>query len=148
VLESTERFQNPDQAIAEGYTPMPSCVSGPEEGAMGVHLVDVDLVGDGELEADRPEALVYEPKNAGLRLVAVEYIVPAELWHKNHEAPPVLLGQHFHYVGAPNRYGSPAFYELHVWAWKANPKGTFGDWNPKVSCDQFSIDGDTHTVGH
>jgi hypothetical protein len=21
-----------------------------------------------------------------------------------------------HYVGAPNRYGLPAFYELHVWA--------------------------------
>jgi hypothetical protein len=24
-------------------------------------------------------------------------------------------------VGAPNRYGLGPFYELHVWAWKANP---------------------------
>jgi hypothetical protein len=74
--------------------------------------------------------------------------VPADLWHQNHEAPPVLMGQQFLYVGAPHRYGGPAFYELHVWAWKSNPKGTFVDWNPRVSCDQFSIEGPTHTSNH
>ena len=31
--------------------------------------------------------------------------------------------------------GLPAFYELHVWAWKDNPTGTFADMNPTVSCD-------------
>jgi hypothetical protein len=40
-------------------------------------------------------------------------------------------------VGAPNRYGLPAFYELHVWAWKTNPSGMFADWNPRVSCEEF-----------
>jgi hypothetical protein len=30
---------------------------------------------------------------------------------------------------------SPALYELHVWAWRDNPNGTFVDWNPQVSCD-------------
>lgn len=148
VLEATAPFQNPDRATEAGYTPMPSCVSGPEEGAMGVHFVDGNLVGDGELDAKRPEALVYEARNGGLRLVAVEYIVPAALWHENHEAPPVLMGQQFLYVGAPHRYGGPAFYELHVWAWKPNPKGTFVDWNPRVSCDRFTVEGSAHSSSH
>jgi len=38
-------------------------------------------------------------------------------------------------VGEPNRYRLPAFYELHVWAWRDNPDGSFADWNPLVSCD-------------
>jgi hypothetical protein len=29
----------------------------------------------------------------------------------------------------------PAFYELHVWAWRDNPHGAFVDWNPAVSCE-------------
>jgi hypothetical protein len=37
-------------------------------------------------------------------------------------------------VGAPNRYGIDAFYELHVWAWRDNPNGSFVDWNPNVHC--------------
>lgn len=148
VLHATERFQNPDQAIAEGYAPMPSCVSGPEEGAMGIHFLNGNLVGDGELDAERPEALVYEAKNGRMRFVAVEYIVFADAWHENHQAPPVLMGQQFLYVGSPNRYGAPAFYELHVWAWKPNPKGMFVDWNPRVSCEQFAVEGSTHTSSH
>jgi hypothetical protein len=27
-------------------------------------------------------------------------------------------------IGEPNRFGLPAFYELHVWAWEQNPRGT------------------------
>jgi hypothetical protein len=38
---------------------------------------------------------------------------------------------------APNRYGIPAFYALHVWAWRHNPQGTFVDYNPRVSCDGY-----------
>lgn len=140
VQQSTERFQDPAQAIEAGYAAMPNCVSGPEEGAMGVHYVDGALVGDGELDETRPEALVYEARQGRLQLVAVEYIVPAKEWHEKYPAPPVLAGQLFHYVGAPNRYGAPAFYELHVWAWQQNPSGTFADWNPKVSCDGFTVE--------
>jgi hypothetical protein len=33
-------------------------------------------------------------------------------------------------------YRLPAFYELHVWAWKDNRSGTFADWNPAVACDE------------
>ena len=47
------------------------------------------------------------------------------------------MGQIFHYFEAPNRFGLPAFYTLHVWAWKQNPKGAFVNWHPKVSCQSF-----------
>jgi len=148
VRDATERFRNPREALAAGYTALPTCVSGPEEGAMGVHFVDAVSIGDGALQADRPEALVYEQKDGRMRLVAAEFIVLAEGWHANHTDPPALLGQHFHLVGSPNRYGLPAFYELHVWAWRQNPKGAFVDWNPRVSCEEFTPEGLTHASGH
>ena len=47
------------------------------------------------------------------------------------------MGQQTHLVGAPNRYGLDPFYELHVWAFRPNVKGTFVDWNPAVSCAGF-----------
>ena len=34
----------------------------------------------------------------------------------------------------PNRFGLPAFWELHLWVWNENPRGIFDDWNPKVTC--------------
>ena len=72
-----------------------------------------------------------------MRLVAVEYIVFAEAWHAVNEAPPVLMGQVFHYTGSPNRFGLPSFYAPHVWAWKHDPNGMFVDWNPAVSCENY-----------
>jgi hypothetical protein len=94
---------------------------------MGIHFANGGLVGDGALDELHPEALLYEPKDGKLQLLGVEYVVIAENWNANHQAPPVLMGQLFNYAGAPNRYGSPAFYELHVWAWKTNPNGMFAD---------------------
>lgn len=146
VRQVTEPFQDVEAATSAGYAQM-SCVSGPEFGAMGVHYIDVDLVGDGTLDPAQPEALIYEPTGDGMSLLGVEYIVVAEAWHEMNEAPPVLMGQHFHYVGSPNRYGLPPFYELHVWAWKQNPNGTFADWNPTVTCDEFAPD-ESPDAGH
>ena len=114
---------------------------------MGVHFVNGDLVGDGALDAVRPEALLYEVRNGQYELLGVEYVVLAEAWHARNEAPPVLMGQLFHYVGSPNRYGIPAFYELHVWAWRTNPNGTFADFNPAVSCDEYAAADALHN-GH
>ena len=34
----------------------------------------------------------------------------------------------------------PPFYELHVWAWKDNSHGMFVDWNPAVSCEEYTGD--------
>jgi hypothetical protein len=138
VRRATERFQNVEEATAAGYADALTCVSGPEEGAMGVHFANAELIGDGALDPERPELLVYEPKNGELRLVAVEYLALAEAWDANNPAPPALLGQLFHYYGSSNRYGLPPFYELHVWAWKENPHGMFADWNPKVSCAEYA----------
>src|SRR5262245_52367171 len=134
VREVTEHFADVDLARAAGYGPFLGCVSAPEIGAMGQHFVNGSLVTDGVVDARLPEALIYEPQNGRMHLVGVEYIVPAAPWNTTHTTPPVLEGQTFHYVGSPNRYGIDAFYELHVWAWRSNPHGTFVDWNPEVRC--------------
>jgi hypothetical protein len=105
---------------------------------MGVHYVNEAYISDGRIDVDRPEILVYEPRNGQLQLVAVEFFVLAEQWDAANEGPPTVGGQLFHYLGAPNRLRLPANYQLHVWAWKENPKGTFADWNPSVSCAQYA----------
>jgi hypothetical protein len=48
------------------------------------------------------------------------------------------MGQKFQQFEAPNRFGLPRFYTLHVWAWKENPTGTFVNWHSNISCDAFS----------
>jgi hypothetical protein len=103
VRQATVRFHNVEEATAAGYANTLNCVSGPQEGVMGVHFANADLIGDGLLDPQHPELLVYEPKDGQLRLVAVEYLVLAETWDANNPAPPVLLGHLFHYNGSPNR---------------------------------------------
>src|SRR5262249_55618483 len=51
---------------------------------------------------------------------------------------PELMAQLFHYFESPNGFGLPAFYTLHVWAWKDNPNGAFVNWHPKVPCQAFN----------
>lgn len=131
IRAATSQYRDVEVAIANGYAPGP-CVSGPNEGAMGVHLINVNLLGK-EIDPEAPEALMYEPtKDGRMRLVGVEFITFASDWVNE---VPTLDGHLLHYSGAPNRYGIPAFYELHVWAWRDNPDGTFADWNRHVSCD-------------
>ena len=137
VRRATQRYQDVTAATAAGYALFLGCVSSPQGGAMGIHYVNGDLVGDGKLDASRPEALIYEPKGGKLELVGVEYIVIAAAWDAANKTPPTLMGQLFHHNPSPNRYGIPAFYALHVWAWRHNPHGTFVDWNPRVSCDGY-----------
>ena len=127
VRDVNARFADVNAATAEGYAPIP-CVSGVEGGAMGIHYVNGALIEDGEIDLGKPEAVMYEPQPDGtMELVAVEYITT--------KGPANLDGHLFAFNGAPNRYGLPAFYELHVWAWRDNPTGTFADMNPEVSCD-------------
>jgi hypothetical protein len=135
VRNATQQFIDVNAATAANYAPYLGCVSGPDHGAMGVHYVNGALVGDGLIDATRPEALIYEPSPDGMRLVGVEFIVDAATWMAQHDSPPVLEGQAFQFVGSPNRYGLPAFFELHVWAWRDNPNGAFVDWNTQVSCE-------------
>lgn len=139
VRESTGRFRDATVAQTEGYGLLFGCVSGGEYGAMGLHFVNFPLVADGQIDATKPEIVLYEPTpNGGLRITGVDYLVFAADWDKTHTSAPELNGQLFHFFDAPNRYGLPPFYTLHVWAWKDNPAGTFTNWNPKVSCDAFN----------
>jgi hypothetical protein len=138
VRESTERYKDVSAAEADGYALQFGCVSGPDSGAMGLHFVNGALVNRGEVDATRPQIVIYEPTaNGGLKLIGADYLVFAEAWDKKNQGPPELMGQLFHYFEFPNRFGLPAFYTLHVWAWKDNPNGAFVNWHPDVSCEQY-----------
>jgi hypothetical protein len=137
VREATRQFLDVNNAGAAGYEPAFGCVTGPDHGAMGIHYVNGDLVGDGLINVDHPEALIYEPVGNKRRLVGVEFIVDAATWLKNNNNnPPVLEGQDFQFVDAPNRFHLDPFFELHVWAWRDNPQGAFVDWNNQVTCER------------
>lgn len=146
VREATARYQDAsdDELTAAGYGKALGCVSSPDDGVMGVHYVNGAYLTDGKVDVGQPAALVYEPlRNGRKRLVAVEYIVFAQGWddpaNTDHApGPPKLMGQLFDYMGAPNRFGLPNAYTLHVWAWRYNPKGTFAMWNPRASCDAYT----------
>jgi len=127
VRAANDRFNNVAVAVAEGYAPIP-CASGVDGGAMGVHFVNAKLLETDAIDIRKPQAVMYEPKpNGEMTLIAVEYITM--------KGPASLEGQLFNFSGAPNRYGLGPFYELHVWAWKENPRGTFADMNPDVTCE-------------
>ena len=127
VRAANDRFKDVSVAVGEGYAPIP-CASGVDGGAMGVHYVNAKLLNEEVPDIKHPQAVMYEPSaNGKMSLIAVEYIVT--------KGPASLEGQLFNFNGAPNRYGLGPFYELHVWAWKDNPRGAFADMNPNVSCE-------------
>jgi len=138
---ATEGYQDPEAAEAAGYGlppegPLHECIASLDDtGAMGLHFINGDLVGDAELDPAAPEALVYEPAADGsLELVALEYVVFAEAWDAENDTAPMLFGEMFMLVDEPNRYELPAFYALHAWIWKENPSGTLANFNPEVTC--------------
>lgn len=130
LRRATAPYHRVERAEADGWQvrfPEP-CLTHAELGGMGQHLLNPDLL-DAEVEVTEPEFMVYEPDaTGGLRLVAVEYVVPFDV-HPADAAPPTLFGHEFH---ANTTFGVWAF---HVWAWRHNPSGFFADWNPEVSCE-------------
>ena len=136
VRQATAAFRDA-RNVPDGYGAVLGCVSGPLVGAMGVHFVNPGLLTDAALDAAQPEALIYEFQGDVGRLVGVEYIVLFDVWHQTHapQDTPTIEGQLMNFNEAPNRFGRPAFYELHVWAWRDNPLGAFVDWNPAISCE-------------
>ena len=140
VREATVRFKDVAVAENEEYHLMFGCVSGPDVGAMGLHYVNLPLVMDGVLDPAHPEIILYEPTSSGrLKITGADFLVLADAWDASHPGdPPQLMGQLLHRFEAPNRFGLPAFYTLHVWAWKDSPTGTFVNWHTNVSCDSFN----------
>src|SRR6476646_9596414 len=89
VREATERFKDVHVAEAEGYALQFGCVSGPDSGAMGLHYVNGDLVGRGELDPRHPQIVIYEPTpNGGRRLIGADFLLLAEAWDKKNQGPP------------------------------------------------------------
>ncbi len=135
VREGTKQYIDVNNATAAGYGPFLGCVAGTDHGAMGIHYVNGTLLGNLTLDPSQPQAVIYEPDHGKLRLVGVEFILDSASWlAANNNTPPVLDGQVFNFVPAPNRFNIPSFFELHVWAWRDNPQGAFVDWNNHVSC--------------
>jgi hypothetical protein len=141
IREKTAKYKDVSVAEADGYALLFGCVSGPDSGAMGLHFVNLNLVASGVIDAARPQIVIYEPMPDGhLQLIGADFLLIASDWDKAHpgQGAPQLMGQLFHYFESPNRFGLPAFYTLHVWAWKENPNGAFVNWHPNVSCQAFA----------
>lgn len=128
LRRSMARFHRTDAAAAAGWnTRITECMELAGTGGMGFHYGNLELI-DGVPQDVAPELLVYEPqKNGGLRLVAVEYVVPFDDWTA--AEPPSLHGVAFH------RNEAFGLWVLHAWVWKNNPAGIFSDWNPDANCD-------------
>ncbi len=144
VKRVTNKYQYVGNAENDGFQLLFGCVSDEYSGAMGLHYVKLDRympspgVFDAEINAEEPEILLYEPTPYGPRLTGADYLIDAATWNKTHAHAPELNGQIFHFFDAPNRFGLPAFYTLHVWAWKDSPTGTFVNWHADVRCDAHS----------
>jgi hypothetical protein len=138
VKEANNRYRDVHRAKDAGFALLAdakgiTCIDGPKgEGNMGYHYVNGSLVGDGKLDPLHPEAILYERTDDGLRITAVEYVLFASDWHK--KEPPKLFGHDLMLVPDGNRFGLPAFYQIHAWLWKDNPSGRFEMFNPRVDC--------------
>ncbi len=131
VKGAVAKYHQTEKAQAAGWGLVPGldhCFDNQPVGGMGYHYINTALL-DLELDANRPEALVYHSHHGGkLQLGAVEWIVPAAPWDAANAIPPEILGHDLHLNAALG------VYVLHAWIFEKNPAGTFEDWNPNVSC--------------
>ena len=123
--KATAKYHNFQTALDEGFVQLSPCVAVPGLGAMGFHYGNFGRILNPNVDATEPEVLLYIPDEDGeMRLVGLEYVVPAPLT----PSAPALFGQTYQFSPERNSY------ELHVWAWRNNPSGTFAPFNPKLSC--------------
>lgn len=122
LKDATDDLTNVKDAEAAGYHAEGGCVEKPGVGAMGVHYVNQDLV-DGVIDPEAPEVLVFMPDGKGnYTLGAVEFLTVGLT-----EAP-VIAGIQFDNGPGPDNHS------LHAWIYVENPKGTFVNYNPTISC--------------
>jgi hypothetical protein len=171
IRAATERFQDVNVALAEGYIRDPAniCETADmmglpaSDGAMGVHYFRPDLLGvtappnprvDGTstyTDFNLPAVLIYEPQaNGSMALVAVENLVFKASWAAaGNTEPPTFHGRPY-----DNMEDDPAtaldeahnfmpHYDRHVWIYRENPNGVFTPFNPTVSCAHH---GATHVM--
>ena len=116
---ATAKYHDITNALADGYVDGNLYTSGE-----GYHYINPVLI-DGTLNPEQPEVLLYasRPGQAGLQLVAVEYVVP--------NAFPVPEG----FSGDDDAWQSEEpfpIWVLNAWIWLTNPNGTFTFLNPRV----------------
>lgn len=132
---ATEQYH--DEAVAQeaGFHHTDECVELPDgSGGMGFHYVNPREI-DFTLDLEQPEAVLYAPHGDRRKLVAIEYVVrDADQNLATDEDRPSLFGRPFDGPMPGHHAGMPIHYDLHVWAWQANPNGTFAQWNPNVHC--------------
>lgn len=142
VRKATARYHSTVQAERAGYQADLYCVAVPGLGSMGHHWLNPDLV-DPFFGPLQPEVVLHVPDRSGnLKLVAVEYVVinVGQPW-------PTFAGQPFDGGGVPPLEADEVpHWSLHVWAWEANPSGTFAPFNPDLSCPQQTPA--EHAAGH
>lgn len=175
VRAATERFQDVNVALAEGYVrdPMNLCDTAPMMGrpaalgAMGIHFFRPDLLGisappNPRVNGNgthtnflRPSILIYEPQADGsLALVAVENLVFEKAWKEagNAERPRYLGVPYDHMFDDPATKVDEAHmfephFDRHVWIYRENPNGVFAQFNPNVSCEHHRSGADHSSMG-
>jgi hypothetical protein len=143
VRQATAPYQNINVAAQAGWVGRdPFCVSGPDRGAMGIHVANPALISGNQPEVSKPQILIYEPQADGsMVLVGVEYVVIADAWDAAHPQGPApsVGGQMMLKFPAPNMFNMPSIYVLHAWAWRNNPVGNFAMWNRNVTCQKQTL---------
>jgi hypothetical protein len=162
VRAATEKYQDVNVALAEGYVPDPAghCVTAGTEGlpaewgAMGIHYLNMAALQitastprvDGKstyTDFQKPAILLYEPQADGsLVLVGVENLVFQEAWKAaGNTSPPEFAGKRWDAMADdPNTSGDEAHgfaphFDQHVWAFRDNPSGDLMPFNPNVTCE-------------
>lgn len=171
VKAATERFQDVEVALAEGYVrdPMNICDTAEmmgrpaADGVMGIHYVRPDLL---EITASSPRVngtgthtdflepsiLIYEPQEDGsLELVAVENLVFIDAWEASgHKALPTFEGVQYNLMkddsttAIDEAHMFEPHYDLHVWLYRDNPNGMFAQFNPNATCE-YHVEDASHT---
>ena len=141
VRALTSKYQDVNVALQDGFTPDGPCTSSPA-GVMGSHYTNRSRV-DGLINLREPEQLLYLPENGRMRLIGVEYSVPALVNGQPHFgadppvnpiAAPFLFGQRFDGPMPGHAPGQPWHYDKHIWMYAENPSGLFAQWNPTLRC--------------
>lgn len=161
IKKATEKYNDVNVALADGYIPDPSghCVSAekeglpPEWGSMGLHYLNMAAlkITAGEPRVDgqsthtdfmKPAILLYEPQADGsLELVGVENLVFQKAWHAaGNSEPPSFEGRVWDAMAddpataADEAHMFEPHFDQHVW-FRENPAGALVPFNPNVTCE-------------
>lgn len=162
IRQRTKPFTAVEMALAAGYIRDPGnlcetadMIGRPvADGAMGIHFFRPDLLGITSLPNQRvdgtgthtdfrePGVLIYEPQADGsLVLVAVENLVFKAAWEAaGNTEPPTYHGLSYDLMiddpatELDEAHMFAPHYDRHVWVHRANPKGVFAQFNPRVTC--------------